>query len=182
MLSKTLGQAETRLIYWNLQVWRPLIKVVCSFQQHDARMYSLLQLIRPSNLSLAMLAVLQMRPGFIIHFGLCCNSWVVVSRGSTLRHFLAPDGNPAVRSVREGNTLLARQGLVKLYNCYCKRFAVVRLSVCVVIERRFVLLALLIHACGGHWSLEQPASSLLFRAKRFQWLCRILKAPWLEMI
>eukprot|EP00435_Cladocopium_sp_Y103_P007433 s1445_g2.t1 len=49
---------------------------------------------------------------------------------------------------------------------------------------RFILLALLIYAKKGCWTLEQPKSSLLFRHTRFQWLLRRLvvfrKSFWMK--
>ena len=39
---------------------------------------------------------------------------------------------------------------------------------------RFCLLALLIQAKFGTWTLEQPFTSIIFRHTRFQWLLRRL--------
>ena len=47
---------------------------------------------------------------------------------------------------------------------------------------RCVLLLALIVCRGGSFLLEQPQSSLMAEYFRFQWLCRILKAPLLTNI
>ena len=38
------------------------------------------------------MTILNCKDHLVAHFGLTCGSWVVTSRGSTLRHFLAPMG------------------------------------------------------------------------------------------
>lgn len=103
-----------------------------------------------------MTVILRSKDFSVYHFGLTCGSWVVASRGSTLRTFLAPMGSPASKSAVLGNQMVAR----------------------------FILLALLIYAKKGCWTLEQPKSSLLFRHTRFQWLLRRLvvfrKSFWMK--
>ena len=46
----------------------------------------------------------------VCHFGLPCGSFVLASRGTTLRTFLAPMGNPNIPSVALGNLLTSRWG------------------------------------------------------------------------
>lgn len=59
-------------------------------------------------LRLAMTILMKCRPGLVAHLGLACGSWVVVSRGTTLRSFLAPMGRTDVESVAQANCLVAR--------------------------------------------------------------------------
>ena len=47
---------------------------------------------------------------------------------------------------------------------------------------RFILLALLIYALFGTWTLEQPSTSLMFRHRRFQWMIKRLRVSWLSFI
>ena len=56
-----------------------------------------------------MTILLKSGPGLVAHLGLACGSWVVVSRGTTLRTFLAPMGRTDLESVSQANTLVARQ-------------------------------------------------------------------------
>ena len=46
--------------------------------------------------------------GSNFHFGLVCSSWVVVSRGSSLRHWLAPMGDGSRDFVAGGNKMVSR--------------------------------------------------------------------------
>lgn len=46
----------------------------------------------------------------VCHFGLPCGSFVVASRGTTLRSFLTPMGNENIPSVALGNLLTSRPG------------------------------------------------------------------------
>ena len=55
-----------------------------------------------------MMILLKSGPGLVAHFGLACGSWVVVSRGTTLRTFLAPMGRTDLESVSQANTLVSR--------------------------------------------------------------------------
>ena len=43
---------------------------------------------------------------------------------------------------------------------------------------RFCLLAWLLMSRGAHWCLEQPVTSLMYRHRRFQELCRAVVVPW----
>ena len=47
------------------------------------------------------------------HFGLPCGSWVLLSRGTTLRTFLSPLGDAGVESVALANLLCARSAAPK---------------------------------------------------------------------
>ena len=44
----------------------------------------------------------------VVHFGVPCGSWVVVSRGPTHRSYLAPMGNESCNAVADGNCIAAR--------------------------------------------------------------------------
>ena len=59
--------------------------------------------------------LLKCGPGLVAHFGLSCGSWVVVSRGTTLRSYLAPMGREDVQSVQDANLLVARLKDTVLY-------------------------------------------------------------------
>ncbi len=61
-------------------------------------------------LRLALLLVLQGVDRMVCHFGLPCGSFVLASRGTTLRSFLTPMGNPNIPSVALGNLLTSRCG------------------------------------------------------------------------
>lgn len=54
--------------------------------------------------------ILRSAPGCVCHFGLACGSWVIVSRGTTLRTFLAPMGRTDLQCVSDANTLVSRLG------------------------------------------------------------------------
>ena len=58
-----------------------------------------------------MTILLKCAPGCVVHFGLACGSWVVVSRGTTMRTFLSPMGRTDLQSVSDANTLVSRLGL-----------------------------------------------------------------------
>ena len=61
-------------------------------------------------LRLAMVLVLAGAERMVCHFGLPCGSFVVASRGTTLRTYLSPMGDLKVPSVALGNLLTSRQG------------------------------------------------------------------------
>ena len=44
----------------------------------------------------------------VVAFGLVCSSFVMISRGSTHRHFFLPEGDLTAQSVKAGNCLAAR--------------------------------------------------------------------------
>ena len=47
-------------------------------------------------------------------------------------------------------------------------------------QPRFVLIAYLLMSKGAHWTLEQPATSLMYRHKRFQEMCTRVRATCLK--
>lgn len=57
-----------------------------------------------------MMTILQAREGLMVHFGLACSSWVVASRASTQRTWMAPMGRNDSQSVAAANTMVARLG------------------------------------------------------------------------
>ena len=57
---------------------------------------------------LMLVFILRMKAHSVAHFGLQCGSWVFISRGSTLRTFLAPHGNSNVKCVADGNKMVSR--------------------------------------------------------------------------
>ena len=128
-----------------------------------------------------MTIILRCKEGLVAHFGLTCGSWVVASRGSTLRTYLAPMGSSTSASASLGNMMVSRPGsylyiyiyIVATLKAASKCFYMIYFY-CSNVSCRFVLLALLIYAKGGTWTLEQPISSLMFRHRRFQWLLKRL--------
>lgn len=75
--------------------------------------------------------------GGVAWFALPCCSWVFMSRGTTRRHYLRPQGWEEVVSTAVGNRL----------------------------ARRLAYLLELCHIKGIYYIIEQPSSSLLFRYK-----------------
>lgn len=79
-------------------------------------MHGLLMVVR-----LAMVLILAGAERMVAHFGLPCGSFVVASRGTTLRTYLSPMDDMKVASVALGNLLTSRQGwkseviVLKLY-------------------------------------------------------------------
>ena len=61
-------------------------------------------------LRVMMTIILRSKDFPVYHFGLTCGSWVVASRGSPLRTFLAPMGSPSSKSAVLGNVMVARLG------------------------------------------------------------------------
>ena len=116
----------------------------------------------------------------VCHFGLPCGSFVVASRGTTLRSFLTPMGDENIPSVALGNLLTSRPG----GGCFERaRFKLFGLRTGQIFNRaifeflcRMVLLAMMIDAKGGIWTLEQPSSSIIWRHHRFQLLVKMYKA------
>lgn len=84
--------------------------------------------------------------GFCNWQGIKCSTWVAISRATTLRSFFCPLGNEALQCVREGNLMASRLSLILL----------------------------LVVVLGGKFVVEQPASSLLWRHPRLQWLCQLV--------
>lgn len=80
--------------------------------------------------------------------GMVCSTWVFMSRGSTYRSFLNPEGNTSNEKVQLANRMLCRS----------------------------VLLCLLTVCMNGVYILEQPLSSLAEYHPRFQWLGTITNA------
>lgn len=70
-----------------------------------------------SLLRLLMMTLLNCKEHSVFHFGLTCGTWVVTSRGSTLRHFLAPMGLLSAPSVKAANLMVARSGFRSLDTC-----------------------------------------------------------------
>ena len=142
-------------------------------------------------LRLLMSIILRSKLEAVYHFGLVCGSWVVASRGSTLRSYLAPMGMSTSAAVQLGNAMVSRLGPYKnsLFRLTMEKMEYTHLYLLAynvfTVMPMFILLALLIYAIHGTWTLEQPHWSLLFRHRRFQWLLKRLVAPrfsWLQYI
>lgn len=60
-------------------------------------------------LRLLIVAIMQSKPGQLVAtFGIVCSSWVVISRGTSGRSWIAPLGDTSQRFVREGNQMTSR--------------------------------------------------------------------------
>lgn len=65
----------------------------------------------PPFLRLALSAILRSKFGALICLmGVCCSSWVTINAGTSQRTWLAPMGNPELRSVQIANKMVSRLG------------------------------------------------------------------------
>lgn len=93
-------------------------------------------------------AILSSREGaFLIHFGVVCSTWVAISQGSCRRSFWAPLGDTELPTVVNANEMVGKM----------------------------CCLLLVIQACGGTFTVEQPRSSLLYRHPAFQAVCERMR-------
>ena len=118
------------------------------------------------DLRLAILAALRGRYGSMLAMlGVCCSSWVAISRGSSHRSFLNPMGYTGYEAVRLANLMAARtEGSWHNTHAWDSKLIVA------VLPARTTLILMVIEALSGVWLVEQPASSLLFQSDRFCWL------------
>ena len=77
----------------------------------------------------------------VVHFGLPCSSWVLLSRATTARTYLAPLGDLSVSSVKLGNLLCARSKSV---------LNVIPLYVWVMQNTGLFPVAIFTHSGGNH--------------------------------
>ena len=70
----------------------------------------------PNRPRLLLVAVLRGKKKLVVHFGLPCASWVLLSRGTTARSWLAPLGDVSVKCVADANLLCSRLGILKAIN------------------------------------------------------------------
>ncbi|CAL1162909.1 unnamed protein product [Cladocopium goreaui] len=142
MLSRCLQLANFETASLDIKHWDPFTeRRLCKRLRKPACNGNPLDLLSPAGMALLMAAILQGKDEkLVVAFGLVCSSFVMISRGSTHRHFFLPEGDLTAQSVKAGNCLAART----------------------------FLLMQLIAAKGGVWVLEQPSSSIVFRMKRFQ--------------
>ena len=107
-VSPPVPLAEIHSTCWNQVEWRSLIEIKALSNTPgiitSRRFCPLRRLPR-----LLMLSVLKMRPRSVAHFGLQCSSWSIMSRGSTLRTFLAPSGDVSKLGVRQANCMVSRR-------------------------------------------------------------------------
>ena len=135
-------------------------------------------------LRLLILTILQAKKKVICHFGLPCASWVLLSRATTARTWLAPLGDTTVAAVRLGNLLTSRtesyskrDGCIQSHNIYQYSSPIVYPYI-IELPGRMCLLIYLVLAHEGHFTLEQPATSLIFRHPRFLEIISKIKATW----
>ena len=138
----------------------------------------------PWQVRLLIVAALKAKPGANYHFGLVCSSWVALCRFSSGRAFLAPHGNEELPWVEAGNRMVSRRALLRqnFHEVVCELSLACLCSVLMAhyLYPRFILIAYLLMSRGAHWTLEQPASSLMYRHRRFQEMCRRVKATCLQ--
>lgn len=79
---------------------------------------------------------------------------MAISRATTLRSFLWPQGRQDLECVAQGNCMAARAALI----------------------------CCLVTVLGGVWVVEQPSTSLLFRHPRLQWLCKLMPVTSLDNV
>ncbi|CAL1161504.1 unnamed protein product [Cladocopium goreaui] len=106
-----------------------------------------LDMATSAGMALLLLSCLRAKKRVVVHFGLPCSSWVLLSRATTARTYLAPLGDLSVSSVKLGNLLCARM--------------------CILI---YIILA---HK--GTFTIEQPSTSLLFRHPRFRQIVGLVR-------
>lgn len=146
---------------------------------------------------LLLLVVLRGCDHMVMHFGVPCSSWVVVSRGTTQRSYLSPMGTDKCLSVAEGNCIVARTVIMGCWVVGLLWFRDPIVSIekieCIIIHWRYtsswklpcsqpwfplrmVLAIWLLLGKLGTFTLEQPSSSIIMRHRRLQELLRVIRA------
>lgn len=67
-----------------------------------------LDMTTSAGMALLLVSLLRAKKRVIVHFGVPCSSWVLLSRATTARTWLAPLGDCSVKSVADGNLLVWR--------------------------------------------------------------------------
>ena len=135
----------------------------------------------PNRPRLLLVAVLRGKKKLVAHFGLPCASWVLLSRGTTARSWLAPLGDVSVKCVADANLLCSRLGILKAINLelsFQQPFPNNKFKTVFAPIGRMCLLIILILAHQGNFTIEQPSTSLIFRHPRFRQLISMFKVPW----
>ena len=122
---------------------------------------------------------------FVVLLGVCCSTFVSISRGSTFRSSFLPQGCPISIAVYKANKALCRQSFwntfvigsafITTWICLESRAYLLGKKVCPK-PWRTVLLLLLIVAADGVFIVENPHSTLLNAQRRFQQLVEMLRA------
>eukprot|EP00959_Pyramimonas_sp_CCMP1952_P370525 7760192-Pyramimonas_sp.AAC.1 len=87
--------------------------------------------------ALAVLCILRVTSGGLVFFACQCSSWVWMSRSQSKRSHEDPMGGSSRQFVSDGNKL----------------------------NNRCAIWRVIAHLCGVHWIVEQPGSSVFFRAR-----------------
>ena len=66
--------------------------------------------------------------------GVCCSSWVAISRGSSHRSFINPQGYTGYRAVNVANRMAARTGFAKSLTCVCALKLMFPNHVCLLLQ------------------------------------------------
>ena len=123
------------------------------------------------------MAILQTDPsGFVVWLGVLCSTWSAVSRGSTLRNWLDPEGDTSKICVADGNVMVSRcLGFNNSKRIHSFSFVLTQAKPCSqpIIAPRCCLLMALVTCLGGRYVVEQPKQSLLPRHKRVRWLTTV---------
>ncbi|CAK9102751.1 unnamed protein product [Durusdinium trenchii] len=108
---------------------------------------NVMNILTPEGMALAIRCILRGDPtGFLCHFGLKCSTWSTVNVGTSCRSERSSLGNCDHESVRSGNAMASR----------------------------VILLATLVVALGGCFTVEQPGGSFLEYYPRWRDFLRVL--------
>lgn len=112
MVTRALRSFGYRVTALDVEYWREYQRSrLCKKKRLPGSNF--FNLLTPSGFLAAALAILSCRPNrFLAVCAAVCSSWVSISRASCGRSFLSPMGFPWVPSVRVGNMLTSRPGLL----------------------------------------------------------------------
>ena len=114
-----------------------------------------------------------------------CSSWGLPARSTSQRSFVSPMGG-TYAFVQRANCMVSRNLESIESTCKDNQFLnhldlIVFIPFQVLPELRMVLCILLIMSRNAFWLVEQPAQSLLYMHKRWQYLAnRIAWVPWIN--
>ena len=145
---------------------------------------------------LAIALVLEARwDEFLLLMGICCSTFVSISRGSTHRSVFLPEGCPISMAVYKANKGVSRQELFHdLFSDFWDRKGklgtAINTSKLLMLKNRTVhfypdrsmLIVLLTIAAGGVPLIENPISTLLNQHHRFQHVVRLLKSKGISQL
>ena len=102
-------------------------------------------------------------------FGICCSTFVAISRGSTLRCPFVPEGSPVSLAVYKANKGLVRQGRTNQFWIICMhviRIQYILQYICIIIYIYIYILCCIKHSkCIYIYNIPTFSSSYLQRTK-----------------